>query len=509
MVMNGLYALIAVISLILSAICLIALLIGRSRHRAAKLLAGSVLVFITAVIMFQPEVKSTEQVQQGSEGSTPGAGAGAGAKTSDGAAEPTITAAAATNEPGMARICLTGDDVKLPPGSAIAIPATTVLEDQGPLKGTPNDPSTWGYEVRGDFHAALITLLPATIRSKQHCAEVPVQMLVSDRWTETAQRASDGHIFAMTDVIDYPIPPKRPAVEIGKLIDDISVTAILIADVTASTKELAQTLDDESRAAACLDGAKKLAAHLGGGVGRQTSMVVIIGGVTADETSYGCAFGPKNAPDVFIAWSGQAKPPAKTQALIANAGEYLTRATRTEISQETAACVSAALKPDSGELSDREFRGVKIECQAFARDGGGGSVTIYRRFGASPVRGDTPPDRIAATNKASGAIRVTEAKSAADAMAFAQWWQDPTIPKEVKTFAMMASRAMSLAERCPTAKLPRERIAVSAASAGVDPSDIAPGGRYSSLMTSMLATMRAGVQSESVKEACQALKQYE
>jgi hypothetical protein len=142
MVMNGLYALIAVISLILSAICLIALLIGRSRHRAAKLLAGSVLVFITAVIMFQPEVKSTEQVQQGSEGSTPGAGAGA--KTSDGAAEPTITAAAATNEPGMARICLTGDDVKLPPGSAIAIPATTVLEDQGPLKGTPNDPSTWG-----------------------------------------------------------------------------------------------------------------------------------------------------------------------------------------------------------------------------------------------------------------------------------------------------------------------------------------------------------------------------
>jgi hypothetical protein len=238
-------------------------------------------------------------------------------------------------------------------------------------------------------------------------------------------------------------------------------------------------------------------------------MVVIIGGVTADETSYGCAFGPKNAPDVFIAWSGQAKPPAKTQALIANAGEYLTRATRTEISQETAACVSAALKPDSGELSDREFRGVKIECQAFARDGGGGSVTIYRRFGASPVRGDTPPDRIAATNKASGAIRVTEAKSAADAMAFAQWWQDPTIPKEVKTFAMMASRAMSLAERCPTAKLPRERIAVWAASAGVDPSDIAPGGRYSSLMISMLATMRAGVQSESVKEACQALKQYE
>jgi hypothetical protein len=114
---------------------------------------------------------------------------------------------------------------------------------------------------------------------------------------------------------------------------------------------------------------------------------------------------------------------------------------------------------------------VKIECQAFARDGGGGSVTIYRRFGASPVRGDTPPDRIAATNKASGAIRVTEAKSAADAMAFAQWWQDPTIPKEVKTFAM-ASRAMSLAERCPTAKLPRERIAVWAASAGVDPSDM-------------------------------------
>jgi hypothetical protein len=94
----------------------------------------------------------------------------------------------------------------------------------------------------------------------------------------------------------------------------------------------------------------------------------------------------KNTPDFFVAWEHQAKPPTATVELIGKGGEYLTGASSTELKQELAACVAEALKKESGELANREFRGVKIECQAVTRDGGGGSATIYRRFGAYPVR---------------------------------------------------------------------------------------------------------------------------
>lgn len=108
-------------------------------------------------------------------------------------------------------------------------------------------------------------------------------------------------------------------------------------------------------------------------VGTPTSSVVPLTDVPSSEASYGCPFGPKEAPDLFVAWDNQARPPATTAAFIAKAGEYLTGATNAELRTELAACVTEALKPDSGEMADREFRGVKIECQAFTRDGGGGS----------------------------------------------------------------------------------------------------------------------------------------
>jgi hypothetical protein len=86
--------------------------------------------------------------------------------------------------------------------------------------------------------------------------------------------------------------------------------------------------------------------------------------------------------------------------------------------QELAACVTEALKPDAGEFGSREFRGAKLECQAFTRDGGAGSATIYRRFGAYPVRQVTQADRLAFA-KATETIKLEDAKSAADAVAYA------------------------------------------------------------------------------------------
>jgi hypothetical protein len=196
-------------------------------------------------------------------------------------------------------------------------------------------------------------------------------------------------------------------------------------------------------------------------------------------------------------------------ALIMKAGEYLTGATQKELQRETAACVSEALKPDAGELANREFRGVKIECQAFSRDGGGESVTVYRRFGADPLRGEPSVADMNAVDRASSVIKDADEKSATDARKFAEWWQDPTIPKEVKTFAMMAARVVTLAERCPTANPHEDKIAKWAADVGVTTEDIQPDGRYGSLMAMMMSSMRAGVAKESVKEACEDAEGYD
>jgi hypothetical protein len=159
-------------------------------------------------------------------------------------------------------------------------------------------------------------------------------------------------------------------------------------------------------------------------------------------------------------------------------------------------------------MGSREFRGVKIECQAFARDGGGGSATIYRRFGAYPVRQVTEQDRLAFA-KATETIKVEGAKNAADAVAYAKWWLDPAIPTKVKTFAMISARIISLADRCPTWKPNYGKIAETAVWAGVDKSDIAPGGKYFELFVRMLAEMNAGTAQEKVETACEEAKKYD
>ncbi|WP_152428396.1 hypothetical protein [Methyloferula stellata] len=272
----------------------------------------------------------------------------------DGSAEAAAANAPARDSgavPGIARICLTDEDIKLSRSGSILLPATAVFEDLGPLKGNAADPSTWSYEVQEGafFHAGIVTLAPAIITAKKRCAEVPVEMLLSSLWTQTSQKASDVHVYALADIIDYPVSVQRPAVEFGKLVDDMSVRALLLADISASRKEPTGLRDDDAGRASCLNEAQKFAARIGGGVGRQTSVVVFIGGVAAEEASYGCGFYPRKGADFSAAWSRGARPPAATRELIASAGEYLTGASRAEIGREADACLTAALKPEAQE----------------------------------------------------------------------------------------------------------------------------------------------------------------
>jgi len=238
-------------------------------------------------------------------------------------------------------------------------------------------------------------------------------------------------------------------------------------------------------------------------------MNIEIGHVGPDNVTYGCPFGPKQKPDFAVYWEGQARPAPNTVALIGKGGEFVTGAARAELVTETSVCVADALKPNAGEMSDREIRGVKIECQAFARDCGGGSVTIYRRFGSNPVQPEVSDKARIVADQVSRGIKAEDDKKAVEAYRFAQWYQDPSIPQKVKVFAMMAARVISLQQRCPSSKSHDEKIAQWADDAGVKSSDIKTGGRYASLMTMMLATMKDGTTKESVAEACEEIKKYD
>jgi hypothetical protein len=111
--------------------------------------------------------------------------------------------------------------------------------------------------------------------------------------------------------------------------------------------------------------------------------------------------------------------------------------------------------------------------------------------------------------RTSAAVRAEEQRHADDTLSFAKWWQDPAISQEVKTFAMLTARVISLEERCPTAKRHSDKIASWAASAGVNKTEIQAGGKYFPLMLSMISAMRVGVQKENVEAACSAAKKYD
>ena len=412
--------------------------------------------------------------------------------------------APAVGSPGHARVCLTDPTVDLA-GDAIDLPATTVLEDAGALQGSRNDPASW-TETPSVQKAAIITLAPVRLTQAERCADVAVEMLVTPLADSTSQHASENHVFTIADVLDYPIPAQKPVVEFGKLVDDVAIKAILLSDVTASVTQTVAQHDETADSQTCLAGAQKLAAFLKGGVGRQTSEVVFLAGIPAEDASYECPRYGRTAADLFVAWEGQARPPSATLDVIAVGGAYLTGATPAEVASETTACVSAAVKPDADEAANREFRGVKIECRAYARDGGGGSVTIYRRFGTAPARPELSSDSQTAMEQVSAAAKVEDERKAAEALSSAKWWLDPSVPLEVKSFALRTARKIALAERCPAEAPSTAVVREEAIEAGVAPADLQPGGRYFALLINMINGMRRETAKESVEAACQAAK---
>ena len=401
---------------------------------------------------------------------------------------------------GKAKICATVD-IKFDTFREIKLPATIIFGDSGRLTG---DIRTASVDTVGERKpAAFITTDPITLTKQSPCAEVGARMLISTLWTEPSALASESHRWDIEDVLDYPIPVDKPPIEIGELIDDVSIRGVLLTDIgDPLTLPKEETDDAATNAARCLAEAQKIAAHEKATIERQTSVVVIMQHRDAAEMSFGCV-NSSLKPDLYFAWDRQAKPPAATVKLIASAGKYLTGASSDELKQELTKCVTEALKPKSSELAERESRGVKIECQAFARDGGGGSATVYRRFGASPTHEPPTAEVQARMERATAALQAREDVKALKAVEFAKWWLDPQIPTKVKTFMMISARIHALSERCPTWKRNNAVIEDAATSAGVSAQDIQPGGKYYTSLMEIMIEMRKGTAGESRTEACE------
>ncbi len=186
--------------------------------------------------------------------------------------------------PGIAKVCLTYSDVSLL--KELTLPASTVFANLGVLSGNRNDPATWDSDpatITG-FGGAIVTLNPVTFTKDNRCSEVKVKMLLEAPYLKKQASASDNHLFSIENVLDYPIPAEKPPVEIGTLIDNGGVLAVLLTDVSNSfTIKTAPENDEAARQAKCLKGAQKLAAHMGAVVGEQTWNRVNIKHASADR----------------------------------------------------------------------------------------------------------------------------------------------------------------------------------------------------------------------------------
>ncbi|OEC69646.1 hypothetical protein A7D21_17905 [Pseudomonas sp. AP19] len=80
-------------------------------------------------------------------------------------------------------------------------------------------------------------------------------------------------------------------------------------------------------------------------------------------------------PNIGVYWAG----PIPDQAfydLVGRAGTLVSSRSAADVVKASKQCRQQALK-DNGEIATVEQKGLAIECQAFARDGGGTTITVF------------------------------------------------------------------------------------------------------------------------------------
>lgn len=154
--------------------------------------------------------------------------------------------------------------------------------------------------------------------------------------------------------------------QIWKWFSSTAVAAPLVALLTGPT-----TADE------CDALAAEVIARTGAAFDRRSDLahMVHLKHPNASALSVQCASGAYGA-GVGSSWDG-AYPPRSFYDLIARAGAAVTKAPAEDIRQGAMKCQQAALKSDD-ELAEMTFKGIRFECQAFSRDGGGTTITLYK-----------------------------------------------------------------------------------------------------------------------------------
>jgi len=88
--------------------------------------------------------------------------------------------------------------------------------------------------------------------------------------------------------------------------------------------------------------------------------------------SVNCALGK---PNVYVLWDGP-NPDQQFYELVGRVGSLVSSRSAADVVKFSKQCRQQAIK-DSGEIASVEQRGLAIECQAFARDGGGTNISVF------------------------------------------------------------------------------------------------------------------------------------
>lgn len=83
----------------------------------------------------------------------------------------------------------------------------------------------------------------------------------------------------------------------------------------------------------------------------------------------------QGAPNIAVTWDGPT-PNATFYDLVGTAGNLVTHRPASEVVKYSKQCRQEALKDDN-EIATIEREDMAIECQAFKRDGGGTTITIF------------------------------------------------------------------------------------------------------------------------------------
>jgi hypothetical protein len=99
-----------------------------------------------------------------------------------------------------------------------------------------------------------------------------------------------------------------------------------------------------------------------------------------NELSVGCKPWARGHQDwsVYVSWGQNASPPEAYYRIVAQAGSILTNEKEEVITKTAKGCVRNALSHKS-ELDDELTDKAKLECHAFARDGGAVNVSVFPR----------------------------------------------------------------------------------------------------------------------------------